>query len=151
MTTDTLTKETSKVQITKVKSGSPFEEKESYSRIVALDNWIFVSNSAGRNYRTREMSSDPVEQARQCFHNIEGALASVGATLADVVRSRVFIPNPADAPSVMAFVGEKFRGIDPASTVTCSPLGSPDFKVEIEITAYKGAGAAGAKYIEVTL
>lgn len=151
MTTDSFTKETSQVTITKVKSGSPFEEKESYSRIVALDKWIFVSNSAGRNYRTREMSTDPVEQAKQCFHNIEGALASVGATLADVVRSRVFIPNPADAPSVMAFVGEKFRGIDPASTVTCSPLGSPDFKVEIEITAYKGAGVAGAKYIDVSL
>ncbi|MBB5222783.1 enamine deaminase RidA (YjgF/YER057c/UK114 family) [Amaricoccus macauensis] len=151
MTTDTLTKETRTLKVTKVKSGSPFEEQESYSRIVALDNWIFVSNSAGRNYKTREMSTDPVEQARQCFHNIEGALASVGASLADVVRSRVFIPNPADAPSVMAYVGEKFRGIDPASTVTCSPLGSPDFKVEIELTAYRGAGAATAEYISVSL
>ena len=64
------------VKITKVKSGSIFETKESYSRIVAVDNWIFVSNTAGRNYRTREMSDDPVEQARQCFHNIEGALKS---------------------------------------------------------------------------
>jgi hypothetical protein len=35
--------------------------------------------------------------------------------------------------------------------VTCSPLGSPDFKVEIELTAYRGAGAAGAEYISVSL
>lgn len=97
------------------------------------------------------MSTDPVEQARQCFVNIEGALASVGASLADVVRSSVIIPNREDAPAVMAFVGEKFRGIDPASPVTCSPLGAPDFKVEIEITAYKGVGAAGSEYIEVSL
>lgn len=139
------------VKITKVKSGSLYEEKESYSRVVAVDNWIFVSNTAGRHYRTRDMSTDPVEQARQCFHNIEGALAAVGATLADVVRSRVVIPNATDAPAVMAFVGEKFRGIDPASTVTCPPLGGPDYRVEIEVTAYKGAGAAGAEYINVSL
>lgn len=138
-------------KVTKVKSGSIYEEKESYSRVVAVDNWVFVSNTAGRNYKTREMSTDPVEQAKQCFKNIEGALASVGASLADVVRSRVVIPNAADAPAVMAFVGEKFRNIDPCSTVTCPPLGGPDFKVEIEVTAYKGAGAAGAEYINISL
>lgn len=138
-------------KVIKVKTGSIFEEKESYSRLVVVDNWIFAANTAGRNYKTREMSTDPVEQARQCFVNIEGALASVGASLADVVRSSVIIPNREDAPAVMAFVGEKFRGIDPASTVTCSPLGAPDFKVEIEITAYRGAGAAGSEYIKVTL
>ena len=75
-------------KVIKVKSGSIFEDKESYSRLVAVDNWIFVSNTAGRNYKTREMSTDAVEQARQCFANIEGALASVNASLADVVRSR---------------------------------------------------------------
>lgn len=138
-------------KVIKVKTSSIFEEKESYSRLVVVDNWIFAANTAGRNYKTREMSTDAVEQARQCFVNIEGALAAVGASLADAVRSSVIIPNREDAPAVMAFVGEKFRGIDPASTVTCSPLGAPDFKVEIEITAYKGAGAAGAEYIRVTL
>lgn len=138
-------------KVVKVKSGSIFEEKESYSRLVAVDNWIFVSNTAGRNYKTREMSTDAVEQAKQCFNNIEGALASVGASLKDVVRSSVIIPNREDAAAVMALVGEKFRGIDPASTVTCSPLGAPDFKVEIEITAYRGIGDAGSEYIKVSL
>ncbi|MGO7761446.1 RidA family protein [Rhizobium ruizarguesonis] len=138
-------------KVTKVKSGSIYEEKESYSRVVAVDNWVFVSNTAGRNYKTREMSADPVEQAKQCFKNIEGALASVGATLADVVRSRVVIPNVEDAPAVMAFVGEKFRNIDPCSTVTCPPLGGPDLRVEIEVTAYKGAGASGSEYVSISL
>lgn len=68
------------VEVIKVKSGSLYETKESYSRIVAVDNWIYVSNTAGRNYKTREMSTDPVEQATQCFNNIERALASVGAS-----------------------------------------------------------------------
>lgn len=138
-------------KVVKVKSGSIFEEKESYSRVVTVDNWIHVSNSAGRNYKTREMSTDAVEQTKQCFANIEGALASVDATLADVVRSRVVIPYREDAAAVMALVGEKFRGIDPASTVTCSPLGAPDFRVEIEVTAYKGAGKANQERIQVEL
>ncbi|MCG8511120.1 MAG: RidA family protein [Rhodospirillales bacterium] len=138
-------------KVTKVKSGSIYEEKESYSRVVTVDSWIFVSNSAGRNYKTREMSTDAVEQAKQCLANIEGALVSVGAGLADVVRSRVSIPNPEDAPAVMAYVGEKFRGVDPASTVTCTPLGGPDYKVEIEVTAYRGVGEAQQERITIDL
>ncbi|MGI8398221.1 RidA family protein (plasmid) [Agrobacterium deltaense] len=138
------------VEVIKVKSGSLYETKESYSRIVAVDNWIYVSNTAGRNYKTREMSTDPVEQAKQCFNNIERALTSVGANLADVIMSTVYIPNPEDAPTVMAYVGERFKGIDPARTVLCSPLGNTEFKVEIEVTAYKGAGAVEAKYIDIS-
>lgn len=105
-------------KIVKLKSGSIYEEKESYSRLVCIDNWILVSNTAGRNYKTREISPDPVEQARQCFRNIEGALEAVGASLADIVASKLFIPNPDDVPAIMAFVGEKLRGIDPQRTIT---------------------------------
>lgn len=100
-------------KIVKVKSGSPYEERESYSRIVCVDDWIFVSNTAGRNYVTREMPADAVGQIRQALRNVEGALSSVGAALADVDRSRVTIPDVSDAPDVMAAVGEIFRGIDP--------------------------------------
>jgi enamine deaminase RidA (YjgF/YER057c/UK114 family) len=145
------TKENTMVKVTKVKSGSIYEDKESYSRVVAIGDWIFVSNSAGRDYKTRAIAADAVEQAKQCFHNIEGALASVGASLKDVVNSRVVIPNVADAPAVMAYVGEKFRGIDPARTVTCPPLGGPDYKVEIEVTAYRGAASAEVEHITVRL
>ncbi|MCA0253508.1 MAG: RidA family protein [Actinobacteria bacterium] len=138
-------------KIVKVKSGSPYEERESYSRVVCVDDWIFVSNTAGRNYVTREMSTDPVEQLRQAMKNVEGALAAVGATLADVVRSRVTIPNVEHASDVMAAVGEVFRGVDPASTVLCSPLGGPEYLVEVEITAYRGASASAQERIVVDL
>ncbi|WP_338929359.1 Rid family hydrolase (plasmid) [Roseomonas mucosa] len=137
--------------IIKLKSGSIYEEKESYSRLVCVDNWILVSNTAGRNYRTREISPDPVEQARQCFRNIEGALAAVGSGLADIVASKIFIPNPDDVPTIMAFVGEKLRGIDPQRTVTCTPLGSKEFRVEMEMTAYRGAGAAKVEHKAISL
>ena len=138
-------------KVVKVKTGSKFEEHGSYSRIVAVDNWIFVSNTAGRNPQTQQIPEDVIEQTVQVFANIEAALASVGASLADVVASRVFIQNPEDTPSVMTMVGEKFRGINPASTVTCPPLGSTVYKVEIEVTAFKGASVADVEEIKISL
>ena len=69
-------------------------------------------------------------------------LAAVDASLGDVVFSRVFIQDPADVPVVMGIVGEKFRGINPATTVTCPPLGSTVYKVELEMTAWRGASWA---------
>lgn len=138
-------------KIVKVKTGSRFEDHGSYSRIVAVDNWIFVSNTAGRNPQTKEIPENVTEQTLQVFSNIEGALAAVGASLADVVTSRVFIQDTADTHAVMTIVGDKFRGIDPASTVTCPPLGSTVYKVEIEVTAYRGAAQADVEKITVAL
>lgn len=129
-------------QIVKLKTGNKYEELGSYSRLVAVGDWIHVSNTAGRNPQTKEISEDVSEQTLQVFANIEAALAAVDACLADVVCSRVFIQNPADVATVMTLVGEKFRGIDPASTVTCPPLGSTVYKVELEVTAFRGASRA---------
>ncbi|WP_017799581.1 Rid family hydrolase [Winslowiella toletana] len=138
-------------RITKVKTGSVFEQQASYSRIVAVDNWIYVSNTAGRNPHTQQIPEDISEQTHQVFANIALALAAVDATLADVVMSRVFIQQPADVPVVMAIIGEKFRGVNPASTVTCPPLGSTVYKVEIEVTAYRGASTAEVAEITVAV
>ncbi|MBS3668195.1 MULTISPECIES: RidA family protein [Vreelandella] len=133
--------------IVKVKTGSTFEERASYSRLVAVDNWIFVSNTAGRHPETKEIPEDVVEQTHQVFANIETALSSIDASLADVVMSRVFIQDPQDVPTVMEIIGQKFKGVDPASTVTCPPLGSTVYKVELEVTAYKGASQTTADVI----
>lgn len=138
-------------KIVKIKTGSRFEDHGSYSRIVAVDNWIFLSNTAGRNPETKEIPQDVVEQTRQVFANMARALAAVGATLADVVASRVFIQDPADTHAVMTIVGETFRGIDPASTVTCPPLGSTVYKVEIEVTAFRGASTADTEKLTISL
>jgi len=135
--------------ITKVKTGSKFEEIGSYSRLVAVDNWIFVSNTAGRNPDTKEIPTDVIEQTEQVFRNIESALQAVDASLEDVVMSRVFIQDPTDTHTVMEYIGSKFHGIDPATTVTCPPLGSNTYKVELEVTAYKGASAANVQKINL--
>ncbi|MEP0072533.1 MAG: RidA family protein [Marinomonas sp.] len=135
--------------ITKVKTGSKFEETGSYSRLVAVDNWIYVSNTAGRNPDTKEIPEDIIEQTDQVFKNVEAALAAVDSSLEDVVMSRVFIQDPANVHTVMDHIGTKFRGIDPATTVTCPPLGSTAYKVELEVTAYKGASSADVQKINL--
>ncbi|MDH2435449.1 RidA family protein [Pokkaliibacter sp. MBI-7] len=136
-------------KIVKVKTGSKFEEMGSYSRLVAVDNWIYVSNTAGRNPLTKEIPDDVIAQTEQVFANIESALAAVDASLADVVFSRVFIQDPQHVQAVMDFIGNKFRGIDPATTVTCPPLGSTVYKVELEVTAYRGAAGADVERIQI--
>lgn len=137
-------------KIVKVKTGSAYEEKFSYSRIVAVDNWIFMSNTAGRNPKTKIISEDITEQTHQVFTNVETALAAVDATLRDVVCARVFIQFPEDMATVNDIVGEKFRGMNPAITTTCPPLCSKEYKVEIEVTAYRGAGEAEVEEILIS-
>lgn len=136
-------------KITKVKTGAKLEELSSYSRIVQVDNWIFVSNTAGRNPETKEIPEDLVAQTHQVFDNIERALKGIGSSLADVVSTRVFVQTPTDTAAVMGIFGEKFKGIDPTTTVTNPPLGSGAYKVELEVTAYKGAAEAEITYVNL--
>ncbi len=136
-------------EIIKLTTGSKLEEIASYSRAVAVDNWIFVSNTAGRNPETKLIPENVLEQTEQVFANVERALQAVGSSLADVVMSRVFIQNPCDVNVVMELIGTKFRGVDPATTVTCPPLGTTEYKVELEVTAYRGASTATVEKISL--
>lgn len=136
--------------IVKVKTGSKFEVMGSYSRLVSVGNWIYVSNTAGRNPDTKEIPEDLIEQTEQVFRNIEAALSAIDSSLEDVVMSRVFIQNPADTNTVMEYIGSRFHGIDPATTVTCPPLGSTIYKVELEVTAYRGASTADVERITIS-
>ncbi|MDO6462186.1 Rid family hydrolase [Granulosicoccaceae sp. 1_MG-2023] len=135
--------------IVKLKTGSKFEESGSYSRLVSVGDWIYMSNTAGRNPDTKELADDLIEQTGQVFINIETALRAVDASLADVVCSRVFIQNPEDVPAVMEFIGQKFKGIDPVTTVTCPPLASTVYKVEVEVTAYRNASTLPTQQISI--
>lgn len=137
--------------VIKVKTGNKFEEHGSYSRLVAVDNLIFVSNTAGRNPKTKEIPADLAEQTNQVLDNISAALASVDAVLEDVVSARVFVQFPDDVMAVMTAYGERMRGINPTLTMTCPPLGSTEYKVEIDVVAYRGASKANVREIQITL
>lgn len=134
-------------KIIKATTGSALEKQASYSRLVAVDNWIYVSNTAGRHPETKEMPENVLEQTHQVFANVERALAAVDSSLADVIFSRVYIQDPKDLPAVMEIVGEKFRGVNPATTITCPPLGSTIYKMELEVTAYRGAATADVEEV----
>lgn len=139
------------INVIKVKTGSKFEEHGSYSRLVAVNDLIFVSNTAGRNPRTKQIPIDLTEQTLQALSNIEGALAAVHATLADVVAARVFVQFPEDVETIMTAYGQKMRGINPTLTMTCPPLGSTEYRVEIEVTAYRGSSKANITEMQITL
>ncbi|MBJ3814564.1 RidA family protein [Shimwellia pseudoproteus] len=126
--------------IIKASTGSAIEQQTSYSRVVAVDNWIFVSNTAGRDPHTRQIPEDIAAQTLQVFANVERALNGVDACLADTVVARVFVQFPHDVSAVAEILGSRFRGIDPALTLTCPPLGAMNYKVEMEITAVRGGG-----------
>lgn len=136
-------------KITKLKTGTKLEEMSSYSRAVKVDNWVYVSNTAGRNPETGEIPEDLIEQVHQVFANVERGLKALGASLKDVIATKVFVPNPEDTYAVMEIFGEKFRGIDPTTTVTNPPLGSKAYKMELEVTAYHGASDAEISYIKL--
>ena len=88
------------------------------------------------------IAEDPAEQARQALRNIAAALAEAGATLADVVRARYYVPDPADWPHIMPVLGEAFGAIRPAATALVCGLVDPRMKIEIEVTAWRRGSSA---------
>ena len=118
-----------------ISSGSSFEALAGYSRAVIDGPWVWVSGTTGMDYAAGTISEDVVEQARQCFRNIERALAMAGATLADVVRVFVIVTETKHFAVVAPILGEYLGGIRPASTAIVAGLVDPRMKVEIEVTA----------------
>jgi enamine deaminase RidA (YjgF/YER057c/UK114 family) len=137
--------------VIKVKTGNKFEEIGSYSRLVAVDNMIFVSNTAGRNPRTKLISEDLVEQTNQVLDNIAAALAAVDAVLEDVVSVRAFVQFPEDIDTIMGAYAKRMRGINPTMTMTCPPLGSAQYKIEIDVVAIRGVSKADVKELLISL
>lgn len=123
--------------VERVKSGSKFEELYCFSRIVKVEKWIYSSNTAGRNYQTREMAEDVAAQATQALDNLEGALKAVGSSLQDTVRFTVCVGSRDDLGAVLATIADRIRGIDPAHTIHIGPLPHPEMRVELALVAYQ--------------
>jgi enamine deaminase RidA (YjgF/YER057c/UK114 family) len=124
-----------------ISSGSSFEAEAGYSRAVVDGDWIFVAGTTGFDYAQMTIASDPAEQARQAFRNIEKALAEAGARLGDVVRVKYYVPDAADWPAIVPVLGEAFGTIRPAATALICGLVDPRMKVEIEVTARRASTA----------
>jgi enamine deaminase RidA (YjgF/YER057c/UK114 family) len=118
-----------------ISSGSRLEAEAGYSRAVVDGEWVFVAGTTGFDYAAMTIAEDPAEQARQVFRNIEKALAEAGASLADIVRVRYYVPDLADWPVIVPVLGEVFGVIRPAATALVCGLVDPRMKIEIEVTA----------------
>ena len=135
--------------IKKVKSGAKMEDIVGYSRAVVVDNFVFVSNTAGRNPETGEMPDSFKEQAEFAIATIERSLKAVGSCLEDIVSYRAYAPNPDDLKEAAEVLGATFRGIDPCCTMTCSRLAGPYYKFEMEATAIIGASKRTVETINI--
>ncbi len=120
-------------------SGSEFEEKFSYSRAVVDKDYVFVSGTTGFDYQTMTISSDPVEQAEQCFKNIESALMQAGSSLDEVVRVHYIFPNKQDFEPCWPMFKKYLGNARPAATMFIAGLLDENMKLEIEVTARRSA------------
>jgi len=119
----------------RVGSGSPYEPTIGFSRAVRVGDRVLVSGT-GPVLPGGGCPEGAGAQARRCFEIIAGALAEVGASLADVVRTRMFLTSATDAEAVGAVHAEMLAGAHPAATmIVVAGLLDPAWRVEIEVEA----------------
>jgi enamine deaminase RidA (YjgF/YER057c/UK114 family) len=125
-----------------VGSGRPWEAIVGYSRAVRVGQIIHVAGTTGVDANGVVVGAgDPGAQTTQALRIIEAALTELGASMRDVVRTRIYVTNIADWEAIGQAHGTFFRDIRPAATmVEVSRLIDPALLVEIEADAIIGAG-----------
>jgi enamine deaminase RidA (YjgF/YER057c/UK114 family) len=134
-------------QVTRrISSGTPWEPVVGYSRAVAAGDFVFVSGCTsmdGPEFRP----GDAYAQTEQAISNVAAALAGLGAGLADVVRTRIYVTDIARWQEYGRAHGAAFGSVQPATSMIQVPaLVDPRMLVEVEAVAYRpgiGAGPAG--------
>ena len=120
-----------------ISSGAKWEDIVGYSRAVKIGNVIEVAGTTAVDEDGQVVGlNDPYEQTRFALAKIEKALAQAGATMQDVVRTRMFVTNISQWEEIGRAHGLYFKEIKPAATmVEVKSLISPELLVEIEVTA----------------
>ena len=120
-----------------ISSGAKWEDIIGYSRAVKIGNVIEVAGTTALNENGEIVGvNDPYQQTKFIFAKIEKALISAGATLNDVVRTRMFVTDISRWEEIGKAHGEYFRDIKPVSTmVGVKALINSEMLVEIEVTA----------------
>ncbi len=119
-----------------ISSNTIWEEKVGYSRAVRIGNTIEVAGTTALDGEKIIAPGDPYKQMCFIIKKIEQALKKAGASLDDVIRTRMYITNISDAEEVGRAHVKYFGTIKPASTmIQISKLVNPNLLVEVEVTA----------------
>lgn len=119
-----------------ISSGTIWEEKVGYSRAVKIGNQVFVSGTVAVDENGKTLGEgNPYEQAKFIFSKIEKALIQAGATLNDVVRTRMFVTDINNFDEITKAHGEVFSYIRPAATLVEISRLVNNLLVEIEVDA----------------
>jgi len=126
-----------------ISSGSPYESKVGYSRAVRVGNWVLISRTTSLlPDGSVHGPGDAREQVREILRRLTGVLEQAGASLAEVVRYRVFLTSLMAVEEVGEELGKVFGEIRPANTlVQIAGLVHPALVVEIEMDALIGSAA----------
>ena len=120
-------------------TGSIYEELAGYSRAVIVGDHIFVAGTVGMDFESGNLAAGPEAQTHKALDIIEKCLLEANATLGDIVRTRVYIPDPEHVMRVSGVLKERVGFTYPANTTICSPLAVPGAHVEIEVEAIRGS------------
>ena len=120
-----------------ISSGAIWEDKVGYSRAVKVGNHIEVSGTVASDENGNIVGQDnPYEQTKYILQKIEKALVSAGASLQDVVRTRMFVTDISRFEEYAKAHGEAFSSIKPCSSmIEIKGLVAPEYLIEIEATA----------------
>jgi enamine deaminase RidA (YjgF/YER057c/UK114 family) len=127
---------------TSVDSGTVWEALAGYARAVRIGERILVSGTTATGPDGLVGGADPAAQAAFILDKIEAAIAQLGGSLRDVVRTRIYIRHITDWEPVARVHGQRFGAIRPANTLVQAQLVGDEYLVEIEAEAVIGAGDA---------
>jgi len=127
---------------TRALSGTVWEDLAGFSRAVRVGDRICVSGTTATHGNIAIGADDITAQTHFVIDKIEGALQSLGSSLEQVVRTRIFLRNLDDWEAVSRVHGQRFAGIQPANTLVRADLVGDEYLVEIEAEAIDGAAAA---------
>jgi enamine deaminase RidA (YjgF/YER057c/UK114 family) len=123
---------------TKALSGTIWEDIAGFSRAVKKGNRILVSGTTATHGSKSIGGNDPAAQMHYIIDKIEGAIQSLGGTLDQVVRTRIFIRNVNQWEPISRAHGERFKDIQPANTMVKAEIIGDEYLVEMEAEAIVG-------------